>query len=336
MNLDRKIIGTPLFSLVDQYLSKSADKNNAVVVCGFWRSGTTFLMQALGELTHRRTFYEPFHALSKSFDFDLEDPYITKKGHTQVYPYWKEIVSEDFARSFDQLLIGASSSEWVRRHRKLKTTFYTDVLAKFVRSNLMIPYFVQSNVKTIWIIRHPGGVLSSLIRPGSNAEMLWQRLSSSSYYKKTLDNQPKLVNEMRALGLWFNYVGDEAYKNVIDFYFLTHFLPFREIKKDEPNMLVMPYEEIVLDPLTSFNRMLGFTDPDKSFLENEILKMAKKPSGVTKDARKGSSEHLKCFGWKNDLSEEMDHYITSCYEKYRIEALDHVLARIEELKNGHV
>jgi hypothetical protein len=166
-----RTLGWRLCDVLDVLAARQGvQPSDAIVVTGFWRSGTTWLQQTLSRVFKGKPLFEPLHwrvdayvaAVRSSFVLPRYDvPYLKRlmvyagalKNHPELETYLRNV------------LMGKVRGRWVKRGRRLKDSFRDRVVVKFVRGQLLLPalrtYFSPT---VIHIQRDPRAVVASILR----------------------------------------------------------------------------------------------------------------------------------------------------------------------------
>jgi|GEM_PF-5149581 len=59
MNLEFILARQKIFSVMDRILSRFVKPSENILIFGFWRSGTTLLMEHIEKISHARSYFEP-------------------------------------------------------------------------------------------------------------------------------------------------------------------------------------------------------------------------------------------------------------------------------------
>ncbi|WP_234571537.1 sulfotransferase domain-containing protein [Rhodohalobacter sp. 614A] len=295
-----------LFEIVDKKKRQRVNPAETLLVSGFWRSGTTLLMQAISKIFNRRSIYEPLH-------FKTEEAnrfYYKNESDRQWIPYWNDYLSDDeFFHLQEQVLKGDLKGEWVRRHREYKVAFADPLVVKMVRSNLCLPYYEKKfTSKCILLIRHPGAVLASIIRNKGGAARIKAQISRSDLVRQLLR---KFENELPIDNHFDQYL-DDVNARIILLYMIMNELPLYWKEAGFIHPLVITYEEMIASPLEMFYGIKDYLNIDNQTSDEEILSIWKNPSGTTKKERTDISVNERLNSWRSELdsgTEEMIYQI---------------------------
>lgn len=174
--------------LFSTLLRKRFKAENAIVICGSIRSGSTWLAEMLSALDHHIQLFEPLHP-----------KYVSEvKAHIPS-PNWYVPADKKWPEGealFRRILAGRLVNPWILSQvTPGELPGAKQLVIKFVRANLMLPWLsrLEGLRAPVLVIRHPCGVISSQLNkqwpPGK------QLLLSNSY----LDNYPEIRRQCQRL-----------------------------------------------------------------------------------------------------------------------------------------
>lgn len=299
----RKLNSLPLFTLVDYWLGQRVSTNRAILIHGFWRSGTTYFMEYMERLLNRRAFFEPLH-----FSVEQARPFHTGMGFTingdevkQGYPFTlPDAKYSEHDIFYEAMFRGQVSTPWTRWNRKPNHYLKKDVIVKSVRANFIAPYLMNRfGTKNIFIVRHPAGVLASIIRKKSGAYTIYKSVSSEKFLNLLLaeikKNDPEKLSKKVANAVE-HYRGN-AINNIILTWCLCNYIPLQYIEEGSYKPLLINYESFFLDSVTK-NKLYNYLSVDRSLREMNFN------SSTTKKSRKNISIQQRLYSWQQDLTEQ--------------------------------
>lgn len=177
--------------LIDRWVGQFLNPSDAIVVTGFWRSGTTWLLQSFSRSLRAKSIFEPFHhsipeyrsSLSLKSGFIEEGssflnefmPFVTAGTHPenqQIRAYLQKVLTSTLpgiwvreSRRGNRKLEGRVP-EWriLRLHHRFRDALRMKVVCKFVRGQLTIPALRGwYDPVIIHLRRDPRAVLASLL-----------------------------------------------------------------------------------------------------------------------------------------------------------------------------
>ncbi len=154
---------------VDLALAGQINPADTVVVSGFWRSGTTWLEEALTKILDAKTVFEPFHFMVPAAKKIFKHAGVAKKSEPfreLFIPYCGTATLEMHSllhQYYDHALRAGLSGRAVRVLRKSAAESYrTRVLVKFTRGQFSL-HAAQSTfaMPLIHVFRDPRAVIAS-------------------------------------------------------------------------------------------------------------------------------------------------------------------------------
>lgn len=154
---------------MDRALSFRVDPSDTLVVSGFWRSGTSWLQQALVELLRAKILFEPWdplvpdtqeihaynHISGKSFEFlRLYMPYCGNRT----------LENHPLHRFFHRALKAETRGGWVRRFRQsVAESFRSRVVLKLVHAQLCLRAAQNTFLMPVMhVYRDPRAIVASI------------------------------------------------------------------------------------------------------------------------------------------------------------------------------
>lgn len=205
--------------VVDALVSQGIDPSDSIVITGFWRSGTTWLLQSLCRSIGAKSVFEPFDpkieayrsALPRRSDYPIVDGVLPDT----FMPHVSDECPGDlqFRRYIRRVLTASVPGTWLRKSRRrsrehdgrisswklgrlvqrLRDATRTRVVCKLVRGQLMIPALVRwFNPTIIHLQRDPRSVVASVRRSLSS---VWNALSLEKQLLGIKDGREKYFQE---------------------------------------------------------------------------------------------------------------------------------------------
>ena len=144
-------------------LSLTPALRDRLVVTGFWRSGTTWIMQQAAQALHAKTVFEPLAPSSGAFWSDR--PFSEERANCEMYMPLSLAELQGKARAMTLgALQGRGQTGFAFFCRQsLLEGFRLNTVAKFTRAGFLLPDLLKAtDAKFIHIRRHPGAVYASL------------------------------------------------------------------------------------------------------------------------------------------------------------------------------
>jgi len=333
---------------VDSLLSRTLNPSDAVVITGFWRSGTTWLLQSLSRALDAKGVFEPFHydlpgyadvVRQDGSSYSFQDEYLSAfmpfvRSHFSGSPGF-----EAYVRS---ALTGGITEPWVlgpriemRRHSgnaakwelfdllyKLKTALRTQIVTKFVRGHLLIPVLHQTfDPALIHIRRDPRSVVASFHR------------RSWSWHKR-LSLKEQLLNPDDGRSTYFDswadlihrYDREQPLVRVAAYWALLE--RFVNDLPVHPRRATVSYEDLCLRPRETVRELASVlpATPDNSHFNL--------PSRTTEQERRKASIQERVFSWKNTLNRETVQKIERVVIDLGLSDALHEAKRAQDSKKG--
>jgi len=299
LRLEKRLARARLFGYTDGRLGRHAEARDAIVIAGFWRSGTTLLLDLVARLTGARTFFEPLH-----FQVPQARPFhaawrFEARGRTQgeACPYVRPQAGDcDLGAFLDDVLRGRVSTAWTRKARRVRQLLGRPVTVKFVRGNLLLGYIEQRyTCRSLFIVRHPCAVVASLQRGEAN-----RRIYSSEEFLQLLLAQTDLQDDY--LAPYADHIERWRHKplhRLALVHAITQLVPLNQLETGTSHALPVIFEELALHPeetIRSIGQHLGVS-PGTSKPTDTTLP----DSLTTKRSREGVAPHDRCFAWQREL-----------------------------------
>lgn len=179
--------------ILDRLVATQLDPNSAVLVTGFWRSGTTWLQQILAGGLNAKSVFEPLHYHLDNYKAALVEecnpPCMSNEYLDMFMPFGRcPLPDSSLMRQYlRHALTGGTPSHWVRKVRfrrrgienrvsqsRFRNALYRlndarrkRVVVKSVRAHLLIPAIQKTfNPHIVHLRRDPRSVIASLYRIG--------------------------------------------------------------------------------------------------------------------------------------------------------------------------
>lgn len=151
--------------LIEQfYLKNKLNSNNNIIITGSPRSGTTWLAEVFLKIQGGFMLFEPLSLTGVERVKDMEFDW---RQHIPEDEIWTEATTY-----FEDLHKGKYLTPWMLSHSEKQTLLNTEFfILKFVRANLLLPWFIKSiqpQKKPVFIVRNPLSVVSSQMNLGWN------------------------------------------------------------------------------------------------------------------------------------------------------------------------
>lgn len=269
--------------------------DETIAIIGSPRTGTTWLMQLIGDLPQYCTIFEPLHKTwfpeTKNLNY-FSRPYVPQ-GHNdlELVNYLSKVFCGDVYSKKPHFDI--NKKEVFRRVNAKRIT------VKFVRAARLTPWISDNfNLRKILIIdRNPHSTIASQIKTGYNGLMSKE---SPSYLKKCIMNEIKQVNAIAPdiMHEIENIDNDEGLLTVI---YCVDKIVSHSIQSE--GLVHIKYEDLFLHKEKVLKKILSQLDELDSF--NSILEKSSEPSMVSsKSSRKSLADpEIQLNKWKTQLNQ---------------------------------
>ena len=297
------------------------------IVAGSGRSGTTWVLDVLATACNYKTIFEPLH------------PGINKVAKKYAGKYIRPDAQQVDIRGFmDEVIAGEIKSIWTdfrvvaERLRPAPATFMSfrlfvelfhrykalwnnyrmfnrrgcdGIAIKFIRANLMLEWLCnQYNVKTIFMIRHPGAVIESKIRLDAAALKASLQHGTSDWDPRTVLNK-YLNDKMFCDDVLNHYIKELDWKTMSDLEIHTlnwclENAPVLEVA-EKYNICVSCYENLVGNGRAEWSRIINYLDLS---IDYDALNIDKPSQQASVDFMKTSTTEEKLSRWVGRFSEE--------------------------------
>jgi hypothetical protein len=262
-----------------------------ILVTGFWRSGTTWLQEALAEALHAKTIFEPcsvkalppFNCLARFPGRDLA----TQEAYMPLS-------FSSFERSDLKFLDGVFSGYCYSNftfecRRSVREAFRRRVIIKLVRAPFLLTSLLQRyQVKGIHITRHPCAVVDSLLH--AKWDWTFEQVKFRHIFPRTKEVPANLRQDLEVL---------MRYDQRPDFERIAAYWAFTEkhvAKIRSERFTKVAYEALVRRGATLFPKLVKFAGGNPRVSLN-----LEKPSTQTAPERKCISVFERTDSWRRSL-----------------------------------
>lgn len=219
---------------------------------GSGRSGTTWLGGLLSGIGRSALVFEPLHPIRTRLPSDLDPPVIKRLDRPYIRPGQDAPEWEMYVRA---LLAGKGLNAWMRYAVRRKH-LWPRIWLSFMRAERYVIKEVRGNLIEGWIRERVGVPVVHVIRHPC-ATVFSQQKAGWGYDLETFLNSPALVDDHLGPHIEFLSTGlgnptrQQAARWAID-----NLVPLRQAHA--LGILVVTYEELVLDPLRGVKRIAEY------------------------------------------------------------------------------
>lgn len=264
---------------------------SSIVVFGSGRSGTTWLADSLASMINRQVIFEPLNKNHFSEIESLTDGW--------GYPYYLRPDSDraDWEHFLHRALTGQLRNYWTDN---VRTSVWPEgYVVKLVRACMLIGYINQNfHPQLIWVVRHPCAVVASKL----NAKPPWHPRPAK------LLLQTELVEDYLSL-----LPGSlETIDNIVEanaaLYAIENAIALNQLR--DVRHCRVHYEELLLSPDATLNRILQFLNQHNTEVNTSLLKV---PSRMTHVGKSYQNSEQRLTAWQKQLTaEEIDVILSWC------------------------
>jgi len=326
---------------IDKILGRILDPQDAVVVTGFWRSGTMWLLQSLARALKAKSVFEPFHYGLDAYrdalrsDFDLPS---TEGEYLNIYmPYCGNDLSErpslqEYTR---RSLTGSVTEPWVQGPRRenrmqegrgsewtvldvpyrLREALKTRVTTKFVRGHLLLPTLHEMyDPVVVHLRRDPRAVIASFQRLGWE---WYEDLSLEAQLLAPKDGRSEYFGEWQKVIRRYEHA--DPLLRVAAYWALME--RFVADLPEHPNRVTVRYEDLCLFPDETLDKMGPLSGRGR-------VEHFGGTSRTTEEQRTDATKRERILGWQNTLPDRIAKEIERVCERL---GLEEMLFREEDL-----
>lgn len=305
---------------IDRASAFRYEPSQTLVVSGFWRSGTTWLEEALRDVLHAKTLFEPLCELAREVEPVHVHAGVAGKSMEFLrlfMPYCRSqsLDGHPLHEVFRKSLRSESWGSWLRRFRKdLSESLRPRIVVKFVRAQLCLRAAQNSfGMPVLHVYRDPRAIIASIRR--TRWHWLFDHLSLRGQLLDPQDGRAEYFDRWR--GEILDYDGQEPVARVAAYWALTErFL--QDSYADHPQRYVcMGYEELVQGRERVFSETLRRLElrPWKS-----DFRVSQRDSTTTSPKQRGASVAERVAGWRSVLSRAEVEQIEAIVRRFGFDA----------------
>jgi len=287
---------------IDHALADQINPADTVVVSGFWRSGTTWLEEALAEILQAKTIFEPFHFLVPAAKQLFKYCGVAKKSESfreLFIPYCGERTLEMnplLHHYYDCALRAGLAGKAVRVLRKNPSESHrTRVVVKFTRGQFTLRAGHNTfAMPIIHVYRDPRAVVAS-------AKMTdWYWLFDHLNLKEQLLDIPD--GRAACFSQWQKEIGEydrDKVSKIAAYWAITEKFLQDGFANSGSRIVFVSYEKLCREP-EFIQHILGRLNVQKPW--NGNFQTMNGDSFSTSEQRRGASSAERISGWRKALS----------------------------------
>lgn len=239
-------------SFADRFVGRSMKWSDLLVVSGFWRSGTTWVMRLAGDMLGARTVFEPLSPKSGALTVTGTE------GHAPGGRSGREIympcvsVDGDLEEWAAAALVGAArgafSDAWTQRERRgYATLFSGTVVLKEVRLSLCLPWLQECmpGCGVLHVMRDPRSVIAGILRRPGWAAGAFEDIDLNS---QLIDRQVRCgVFDAALKERLSEYERASAVERLAAYWCATQHVAVKALGRKNGRYRVVSYERLVLE-----------------------------------------------------------------------------------------
>jgi hypothetical protein len=303
---------------IDSLIGKALDPSDAIVITGYWRSGTTWLLQSLSEEIGAKSVFEPLHPGIPAYRRAVISDYSPERedsAYLNMYMPYEDGSLDPSLKLYSYLrraLTGQVTEPWVQgprrrsRHRqemasefklldvpyRIREALKTTIVTKFVRGHLLIPTLLSTFSPCIFHIRRdPRAIAASFQRRGWD----WhQDLSLEDQLLRPNDGRTEYFDRWASLICEYDAAAP-LIRIAVYWLLLENFVD--QVAAVPSGVTVLSYEELCLNTARVVDTIFQDT------LEHDVsLSAFGRDSSTTDDVRERVSAEERVNSWKSELS----------------------------------
>lgn len=284
---------------VTSKLDKGCRIEDAIMISGVPRGGTTWFMEILSSLSNYRLIFEPFN---KNWFPEIKQinlsprPYLnpssTREESIDIYSYLEKVFRGKIASRNPNVL--SLTPQSIYKHLSA-----TKILVKFVRCNRLLPWItINFRLRGIFfMIRHPCATIASQLETGIRGYFLPRNTPiPKKIILEDISKLPKLRENERLLRQLSTIETQEEILAAI--WSIDNYIPLSYLSEHQNAWYTVVYEKLIRDFKEEIQRIFKNLEEE---IPREVYGKYGKPSKTTHDdSYLGTSKQL--LKWKAKLS----------------------------------
>ena len=301
---------------IKNFLQVPNKYSKLTVINGFWRSGTTWVLQILSNVMKSKSIFEPLHwkvseyckLLNTIDDLPLHDLSYYKLYMPSINDVYHNSL---FIQYLDKAFKANIKEDWIRRGRTRRFHLFCNrFTVKLVRGHLLLPYISNEyQVRIFHVIRDPRAIMASIKR--NNWGEFFKALSLNNQLLAPNDERRQFFehysNEIELIDSREDFV-----EKVTAYWALTELYVW--YISQSTNITFIHYEKLVKEGSVYLENIL---EDDYNQTINPSL--FKKHSVTTQIDRKDLSINQRIYGWKDELTEDEIKRINDISYKFNLQ-----------------
>lgn len=287
---------------LDRALAFRFDPSETLVISGFWRSGTTWLEEALRDILHAKTLFEPIDPLLR----DAQDLYahdrVSAKTHEflRLYlPYCNDAIAKNplLHRLFARALRSTSHGAWARRFRQgWAESLRARLVVKFVNAQLCLRAAQNAfAMPVLHVYRDPRAVIASIKK--TRWHWLFDHLRLREQLLDLPDGRAEYFSQWRSEILEYDRYNTTT--RIAAYWAFTEKFLQASYANYDGRFVCLSYERLALQREKVFAEILQRLNLQPW---HERFEVSTHDSTTTSNKQRGASLQARVAGWQEYLS----------------------------------
>lgn len=313
-----RLLNTAAWYEIDSRLAPQINPRDSLFVAGFWRSGTTWLMESLAESLTAKTVFEPLQYFLPDMQPIYTHLQVLEKGERFLryyMPYCAGTLENPLHDYFDLALRSALPRHWIRsRRQELAVSRRARVVLKCIFSQLCLRAVQNTfHLPVIHIYRDPRAVIASMKK--TRNFQFFAAINVSRQLLKSPDGRAEFF------GRWRDEIKDYSKQDGVvqlaAYWALTEKFVQHSFADKPARAVFISYEDLGRrreSLLEESLQQLGLS----ALVENGVQVLAD-DSSTTSQQQRGATVTQRISGWRQVLSASEIATIESITKKFGFE-----------------